>query len=93
MGKGEGARTRSRSGSVARCFAGLLCRSHPPIDNEVADAWGRLSAMRSVPAIDALLAATAKVRRMTLVTRNVSDFADLGADMLNPFEPVVAGRS
>jgi predicted nucleic acid-binding protein len=39
------------------------------------------------------LAATAKVHRMTLVTRNVSDFADLGADMLNPFEPVVAGRS
>ena len=31
-----------------------------PIDNEVADAWGRMSAMRSVPAIDALLAATAR---------------------------------
>jgi predicted nucleic acid-binding protein len=64
-----------------------------PIDNEVADAWGRMSAMRSVPAIDALLAATAKVHRMTLVTHNVSDFADLGADLLNPFEPIAARRS
>lgn len=64
-----------------------------PIDHEVADAWGRMSAMRSVPMIDALLAATAKVHRMTLATRNVSDFADLGADVLNPFEPVAARRS
>jgi toxin FitB len=39
-----------------------------------------------VPAIDGLLAATAKVHRMTLATRNVSDVADLGAEVLNPFE-------
>jgi hypothetical protein len=30
---------------------------------------------------------------MTLVTHNVSDFADLGADLLNPFEPIAARRS
>jgi hypothetical protein len=30
---------------------------------------------------------------MTLVTRKASDFADLGADRLNPFEPIAARRS
>lgn len=58
-----------------------------PVDKAVADEWGRMSAIRSVPSIDALLAATAKTHRMTLVTRNISDIADLGADVLNPFEP------
>ena len=42
----------------------------------------------TVPPIDGLLAATALVRGMTLVTRNVKDFADLGVSYLNPFEPI-----
>jgi predicted nucleic acid-binding protein len=46
-----------------------------------------MSAKRPVSTIDALLAATAKVNGMTLVTRNVTDVADLGANTLNPFEP------
>jgi predicted nucleic acid-binding protein len=58
-----------------------------PIDRTVADEWGRMSATRRVSTIDALLAATAKVHRMRLVTRNVADIAGLGADFLNPFEP------
>ena len=58
-----------------------------PVDQQVADEWGRLSAKRPVPTIDALLAATAKVHRMTLATRNVRDVADLGADVINPFDP------
>ncbi len=57
-----------------------------PVDRLVADEWGSISAIRSVPPIDALLVATAKVHRMTLVTRNVADVADLGAAVLNPFE-------
>jgi toxin FitB len=56
-----------------------------PIDPLVADEWGRMGAKRPVPSVDALLAATAKVHRMTLATRNV---ADLGADVVNPFQPV-----
>jgi toxin FitB len=51
-----------------------------------------MSAMRSVPSVDTLLAATAKVHRMTLATRNLSDVADLGADVLNPFEQTAEGR-
>jgi len=57
-----------------------------PIDHAVADEWGRMCSKRSASVIDSLLAATAKVHRMTLATRNVADVADLGADVFNPFE-------
>ncbi len=56
------------------------------VDTKVADEWGRMITMRSVPVIDCYLAASAKVHKMTLVTRNVSDVAGLGADVFNPFE-------
>ena len=55
------------------------------IDHRVAEQWGRMSAIRNVPTVDCLLAATAKVHRMTLVTRNEADVASLGVDVLNPF--------
>ena len=57
-----------------------------PIDGRVADAWGRLGAVRPVPVIDGLLAATARVHDMTLVTRNAPDVEGLGAPVLNPFD-------
>jgi toxin FitB len=57
-----------------------------PVDRAVANEWGRLNANRLLPVIDGLLAATAKTHRMTLVTRNTADIADLGVPMLNPFE-------
>jgi predicted nucleic acid-binding protein len=56
-----------------------------PIDADVALVWGRLSAIRSVPDVDGLLAATALHHGMTLVTRNVQDFDGLGVTVLNPF--------
>ena len=59
-----------------------------PVDQSVALAWGVLSAPRTVPPIDGLLAATAMVHGYTIVTRNVKDMADLGVSYLNPFEPV-----
>lgn len=45
------------------------------IDNAVSDQWGRISAIRSVPVIDGLLAATALTHDLTLVTRNDRDVA------------------
>jgi predicted nucleic acid-binding protein len=56
-----------------------------PVDQAIAEEWGRMSARRPVSTVDALLAATARVHRMTLATRNVTDVADLGADVVNPF--------
>jgi predicted nucleic acid-binding protein len=55
------------------------------IDADIAEAWGRLDAKRNLPVIDGLLAATALVRGMTLVTRNVRDVADAGITLLNPW--------
>ena len=56
------------------------------IDNAVSDQWGRMSAIRPVPVIDGLLAATALVNSLTLVTRNDRNVAGLGAAVLNPFK-------
>ena len=58
-----------------------------PIDREVANEWGRLNASRPLPVIDGLLAATANIHHMTLVTRNIAEIADLDVQFLNPFEP------
>ncbi|THF57619.1 type II toxin-antitoxin system VapC family toxin [Pseudothauera rhizosphaerae] len=58
------------------------------IDEQVADRWGRVqaSASRTLPAIDGLLAATALQHDLTLVTRNIKDFAGLGVQLVNPWE-------
>jgi toxin FitB len=58
------------------------------IDRRIAEQWGRLSAGRTRPAVDGLIAATALVHGMVVVTRNVRDFSDTGAEILNPFEPL-----
>lgn len=47
--------------------------------------WGDLQAIRPLPAIDGLLAATALRHDLTLVTRNIDDFAGLGLRLFNPF--------
>ena len=56
------------------------------IDAVVADEWGRMAAIRPIPVIDGLLAATAKVHDLTLVTRDDEAVAGLGARILNPFQ-------
>ena len=55
---------------------------------EVADAWGRLGVPDPVPTVDGLLAATARVSGLTLVTRNTADLVRTGVQLLNPFEVV-----
>ena len=56
-----------------------------PVDMAVAQEWGRMTAIRPVPVIDALLAATARVNGLTLVTRNSGDVAGLDVAVLDPF--------
>lgn len=57
------------------------------VDTYVADRWGRIVAQagRPLPAIDSLLAATAAHHDLSMVTRNVKDFANLGLDVINPW--------
>ena len=58
-----------------------------PVTADIAEAWGRLNLPDPVPVIDGLLAATAQVRDLTLVTRNSADLARTGVRLLNPFAP------
>jgi toxin FitB len=56
-----------------------------PITAAVADQWGCLSAIRPLSTVDGLLAATALVHELTLVTRNVQHVAHTGVKVLDPF--------
>lgn len=55
------------------------------VDGAVAETWGRISAIRSIPVVDGLLAATASAHGLVLVTRNTADVEGLGVRLLNPF--------
>ncbi len=60
------------------------------VDRAVAEAWGQLRrradlAGRSVPPLDAFIAATADVHRLTVVTRNTRDFEVWGGPVFNPW--------
>lgn len=55
------------------------------IDAAVAGLWGELSADRPRPVIDTLLAATAMVHNLTLVTRNTADLRGIKVRVLDPW--------
>lgn len=59
-----------------------------PIDVRIADRWGALNVPDPIPTVDGLLAATALVHDLTLVTRNVKDVATTG---VRTFDPAVGG--
>lgn len=58
-----------------------------PIDALVADRWGALNVPDPVATVDGLLAATALVHDLTLVTRNTRDVASTGVRVLDPTRP------
>ena len=58
-----------------------------PVTDRIAVEWGRLSALRPRGGADGLIAATAIVHELIVVTRNIADFADTGAACLNPWDP------
>lgn len=62
------------------------------VDTAVAIGWGTLQGEaeqqgQKVPAIDCLIAATARVHGLAVVTRNVRDLARCGAQVINPWQP------
>jgi predicted nucleic acid-binding protein len=57
-----------------------------PVTAEIAEEWGRLNVPDPVPTVDGMIAATARVHHLTVVTRNTADFARTGVPTLNPFE-------
>jgi toxin FitB len=62
------------------------------VDQEVASAWGRIIAQaerrgKTPGVMDVWIAATAEVQSLTVVTRNVADFATLVGRIFNPWSP------
>lgn len=62
-----------------------------PVDLQVARVWGEFTARardrgRPLPVTDGLIAATAQVHGLTVITRNVKDFADTGVALIDPWQ-------
>ncbi|HMC93588.1 MAG TPA: type II toxin-antitoxin system VapC family toxin [Polyangia bacterium] len=56
-----------------------------PVDQRIAELWGRLNVPDPLPAVDGLMAATAIVHDLTLVTRNTRQVARTGVRLHDPF--------
>lgn len=87
----EGLRRRDpvQAGHLETWLAGLRRRYAErilPVDQEIAEEWGRMNAPDPGSTRGGLMAATAKVRGMTFVTRNTADVARTGARLLDPFD-------
>jgi predicted nucleic acid-binding protein len=85
---------RSRDPIQAEVFANWLGELHTrfaerivPIDAAVADEWGRLNATSPRNTVDSLIVACARVRGLTVVTRNTGDFEGCGVALINPWHP------
>jgi toxin FitB len=66
---------------LGRLFSGRVLS----VDERVADAWGKLNVPNPLPTTDGLLAATAQVHGLTVVTRNLRDLRRTGVATLDPF--------
>ena len=84
--------TRERDATKAaeiEAWADLVAASYNilPMDGETFRTWARLMHRKSDMLYeDAMIAATAMVHKLTVVTRNITDFADFDVSLLNPFD-------
>ena len=86
-------RLRRRNAAQATVYEGWLsglqrdfAERIVPITAEVAEEWGRLNVPDALPVIDGLMAAAARVRGLTPVTRNIAGVSRTGVRTLKPFE-------
>ncbi len=86
-------RLRGRDADQADTFARWLselrtrfARRILMVDARVADRSGRLNAIATRNTVDSLIAATAHVHDLTVVTRNTRDFQGCDVPLLNPWE-------
>lgn len=86
---------RGRDPAQAEVFATWLGELHAtfadrilPINARVAEEWGRLNAATPHNTVDSLIAATAHVHDLTVVTRNTVDFEGCGVRLLDPWQPL-----
>ncbi len=68
--------------AVTERFAGRIL----PVTATEADRWGRIPLQGQMPDVDGLIAATALVHGLTVVTRNTSHFWRSNVATFNPFE-------
>jgi toxin FitB len=90
-----GARRTALEGMLSNVESDLFENRILPFDQSSAHAFGplvvrRTRAGRPIGTMDALIAAIAIAQDMALATRDVADFAELGLDLINPFEPLAA---
>ena len=78
----QAARLESWLAGLCRMFANRILA----VSREIAEEWGRLNAVRPLPAVDSLLGATANAHGLILATRNIRDLHDVGVRVVNPFE-------
>ena len=57
-----------------------------PVSTAIARIWGEQTAIRSLPVIDTLIAATAIAHDLALVTRNTKDTEHTGVQLINPWQ-------
>jgi predicted nucleic acid-binding protein len=56
-----------------------------PLDERVADQWGRMGLPQPIPILDAFLAATALAHGLTVISRDEEGFRHAGVRLVNPF--------
>ncbi|MCJ9704527.1 MULTISPECIES: type II toxin-antitoxin system VapC family toxin [unclassified Bradyrhizobium] len=89
----DGRRRTALADWLARDLPARFADRVLPIDHAVTEHWGDLMAQSrrsgvALSVMDGFFAATALAHHLTLVTRNVKDFAAFGVPLLNPWDDV-----